>query len=287
MHSQAMAKMLASSCVTRTVVTPRLRFRVRISSSSSAERIGSSPADGSSRNRSGGSSASARAMPARFFMPPEISAGRWFSKPSSPTSRSFARTTTSIAFASRSLHLRSGSETFSASVIDPNSAPDWNSTPKRGGPSSWAGGAPPTSTRPASGRSNPIRLRSSVDFPLPLLPRIANTSPAGTAKSRPSRITVSPYPIERRSTEIIGGSSSESIEHQREDRVEQNDRKQAGHDGRGRRASDALCAARRREPPPACDQRDARPEEDGLEDAREDVPGVDGILGLQEIGGNG
>ena len=43
MHSQAIAKMLASSWVTSTVVTPRLRFSVRISSSSSTELTGIEP----------------------------------------------------------------------------------------------------------------------------------------------------------------------------------------------------------------------------------------------------
>ena len=129
MQCLVIAKMLRSSCVTAIVVMPRLAFSVAMRSSSSAEVTGSRPADGSSRNSRGGSSASARAIPARFFMPPEISAGRWFSKPSSPTRRSFDRTIVSIALRSRLVHFASGKATFSASVIEPKSAPDWKSTP--------------------------------------------------------------------------------------------------------------------------------------------------------------
>jgi hypothetical protein len=46
----ATRKMLGSSWVTMTMVMPRSRLSVRMSSSSSAAEIGSSPADGSSKN---------------------------------------------------------------------------------------------------------------------------------------------------------------------------------------------------------------------------------------------
>src|SRR5690606_26222760 len=71
----AIAKMLGSSCVTMTTVAPRLSRSSRIRSSSRRELIGSSPAEGSSRNSTSGSSAMARARPARLRMPPLISAG--------------------------------------------------------------------------------------------------------------------------------------------------------------------------------------------------------------------
>ena len=70
-----MAKMLASSWVTMTMVAPRLSRSSRIRSSRRREVIGSSPADGSSKKRMSGSSAIARASPARFVMPPLISEG--------------------------------------------------------------------------------------------------------------------------------------------------------------------------------------------------------------------
>jgi hypothetical protein len=59
-------KMLGSSCDTTTLVVPRLRLICTINASSSAEVTGSSPADGSSKNRTLGSSAIARARAARF-----------------------------------------------------------------------------------------------------------------------------------------------------------------------------------------------------------------------------
>ena len=120
----AATKMLPRSWVTITNVTPRLSESRRIVASSDAAVIGSRPDDGSSMNRIDGSSAIARAMPARFCMPPESSAGRWPVNPSRPTSSSFIRATRSIASSGRSVYSSSGSRTFSSSVIDPNSAPD-------------------------------------------------------------------------------------------------------------------------------------------------------------------
>ena len=122
---------LPRSCVTITNVTPRFSARRRIVASSDAAVIGSRPDDGSSRNRIDGSSAIARAMPARFCMPPESSAGMCPVNASSPTSSSFIRATRSIASSGRSVYTSSGRRTFSSSVIDPNSAPDWYMTPNR------------------------------------------------------------------------------------------------------------------------------------------------------------
>src|SRR4030095_359735 len=96
MQRSAMVKMLDSSCETTTIVAPRLLFTCKISSSSSAEVIGSSPADGSSKNRMAGSSASARASAARFLMPPDNSAGMRSSNPSSFTIASLIRTSNSM-----------------------------------------------------------------------------------------------------------------------------------------------------------------------------------------------
>ena len=67
--------MLWSSWVTTTNVMPRPRDSSRIVWSRPAEVIGSSPAEGSSRNRIPGSSAMARAMAARFCIPPESAEG--------------------------------------------------------------------------------------------------------------------------------------------------------------------------------------------------------------------
>ena len=66
---------IVTQWVTITMVAPRLSRSSRISSSSRAALMGSSPADGSSKKSISGSSAMARAKPARFIMPPEISEG--------------------------------------------------------------------------------------------------------------------------------------------------------------------------------------------------------------------
>ena len=93
--------------------------------------MGSSPAEGSSRNRIGGSSAMARAIPARLAMPPEISAGSRSAASDSPTRPSLTRATSARASAGRSVCSCSGTSTFSAKVEDPNSAPDCHMTPIR------------------------------------------------------------------------------------------------------------------------------------------------------------
>src|SRR5262249_10598743 len=76
MESSPIDRMLASSCDTITMVAPMMSRTPTMSSSRSREVIGSGPADGSSRKRMSGSSASARASPARFCMPPLISDGK-------------------------------------------------------------------------------------------------------------------------------------------------------------------------------------------------------------------
>ena len=57
------------------IVVPNISRIWSTNSSSRRDVIGSSPAEGSSRNTIAGSRARARASPARFFMPPLISAG--------------------------------------------------------------------------------------------------------------------------------------------------------------------------------------------------------------------
>ena len=70
-----------------------------------------------------GSSAIARAIAARFCMPPLISEGRCPQKAPSPTSSSFMRAIRSIAGCGSAVYSSSGRRTFSSSVIEPNSAP--------------------------------------------------------------------------------------------------------------------------------------------------------------------
>ncbi len=68
-------KMLSNSCDTTTQVVPKSSRIRRINASISRAVTGSNPAPGSSKKTIEGSIARARAMPARFFMPPDSSAG--------------------------------------------------------------------------------------------------------------------------------------------------------------------------------------------------------------------
>ncbi len=124
-----MAMIEASSCVTTTQVVPSVSRRLRINLSSPAEVTGSSPAEGSSSIKIGGSSAKARAMAARLIMPPESSEGRRRAASPNPTSPSFSRAISAQAAAGISVNTESGRETFSSRFIEPNNAPDWNITP--------------------------------------------------------------------------------------------------------------------------------------------------------------
>src|SRR5262245_13830356 len=75
------------------------------------------------------------------------------------------------------------------------------------------GGWPPISApsrrmRPAIGARKPLIVLSAVDFPLPLAPRRATTSPRPTAKSTPRRTWTRPYPATSPSTASTAGSAS-------------------------------------------------------------------------------
>ena len=256
------------------MVRPRLAFSVRISSSSSTELTGSRPADGSSRKSSGGSSAIARAMAARFFMPPEISAGRWFSKPSRPTRRSLARTMASIASASRSVHFSSGSATFSPTVIEPKSAPDWNSTPAGGAPSA-PGGAPAVDADRAAHRlleadqvaeQGRLAAAAAAEDREHLAGATVKLEVLEQRRCRPSRSSAVPP----RSCGLT--HRPEGVEEDGEDRVDQHDGEQARHDRRGRAAADALGAAAGGEAVLAGDERDREAEDDALQQPRDRRP---------------
>ena len=75
--------------------------------------MGSSPAEGSSRKRMSGSSAMARARAARFLIPPLSSAGKYSSKPPSPTSSSLSRISSRMSGWGSRLNSWRGSAMFS------------------------------------------------------------------------------------------------------------------------------------------------------------------------------
>jgi len=139
--------------VTITTVRPRMRLSTRIRSSSSTDVTGSSPAEGSSRNMRLGSRAIARAIAARLLMPPDSSEGSLSSSPRSPTRQSFALTMAPMASGFRSVQVTRGRPTFSPTVIEAKRAPDWNTTPKAGRPTSnWRFASPAMTTAPRGAR---------------------------------------------------------------------------------------------------------------------------------------
>src|SRR5882672_5385305 len=219
-------------------------------------------------------------------MPPDSSAGMWFSKPPSPTRRSLLRTTASIAWRGRSVQVASGSATFSPRVIEPNSAPDWNSTPQSGAREPSCGSAPSTRISPRIGSSRPIMCRSKVVFPLPLPPRIAKISPRSTWKSMFSSSTTPSNPSATPDT-LRCGSDVPGIEHHGERRVDDDQREEHRHHRGGGGAADALGSATRREPELATDQRDRHAERERLDEPRRDVPERESQLRLGEIRGEG
>ncbi len=131
-----------------------------------------------------GSSASARARPARFFMPPESSEGCFGAAVSSrPTIESFIEAISFISSWDMVVYSRNGTWIFSAIVWEENSAPSWNSTPQRISISRIcvslrsAVFLPNTSTVPDWNWFSPMMERSSTDLPVPEPPTTPSTSP--------------------------------------------------------------------------------------------------------------
>jgi hypothetical protein len=204
-----MAYKVSRSCVTRNTVRPSASRKVRISLSKAAAPIGSSPAVGSSRNRMSGSSASARASAARLTMPPDRSDG--YLAPASggrPASAILSPASPAASRRDRPACSISGSVTFSATVSDENSAPCWNSTPKRRSMRlrcslvSVVRSAPSTWMRPAAGRLSPAMVRSSTDLPVPEPPTTPRISPRRTSRSSPSCTTCGPKRFTRPRTSM-------------------------------------------------------------------------------------
>ena len=70
-----------------------------------------------------------RASAARFSIPPDSSEGIRSSKPARLTTSSFMRDMMRIVFSSSRVWCRSGNSIFSATDIEPSSAPPWKATP--------------------------------------------------------------------------------------------------------------------------------------------------------------
>src|SRR5712691_5976866 len=183
----------STSCVTMSTVLP-VAATMRISSSCSRARVRASSApNGSSSSRTLGSIDSARAMPTRCFMPPEISCGYLcWACPSCTSSR--ARRTRSFiaAFFSVAPNTRStASWTFSKQVSQGSREWFWNTTPR-------SGPGPVTSrsasrTWPPVGLSSPATMLSSVDLPQPECPISDTNSPARMSRLISSRAQNGPF----------------------------------------------------------------------------------------------
>ena len=144
---------------------------------------------------SSGSSAIARASAMRRAMPPDTSAMRSGAAPRRPTALSFISTMSRIMRSGRSVCSRSGKATLSNTVRSVNSAPNWNSMPRRRR-SRYSCVAVArrrrarrrSSTWPCvAGWTPPIR-RSSVVLPQPEPPRMAVTLPRAKRSDTSFRI---------------------------------------------------------------------------------------------------
>src|SRR6266850_5805734 len=221
--------------------------------------------------------ASARASAARFFIPPLRLEGRRLSVPERPTRASFSATIISICGSPSGVCSRSAKPTFSPTVIESKSAPDWKSIPissrsaRSSASSSEATSTPFTRTIPLSGRRSPITCLSSTDLPLPLLPMTTRHSPLGTERSTPRSTSFVPRRFCTPSNRIAGSGKEHPEKEGSEEIVDDQDEKAGGHDRAGGCVPDALGSPLAAEPVVAPHGRDDHAEEERLDQPREDV----------------
>ncbi len=143
-------------------------MRIRVSASSDA--------NGSSSSRTPGSRARARASDVRWAMPPDTSRGRCPANAVKPTTSSSRAT----RWAPSSPEVPGGRPmaTLAARVRHGSSRGSWKANAHRA--SIPAIGVPSMRTAPKVGLSSPAAIRSRVDFPQPLVPRMPTTSPGAT-----------------------------------------------------------------------------------------------------------
>ena len=135
----------------------------------------------------------ARASPTRLRMPPESSAGFFFSVPSNST---ISRTSATHLAISLSEHLpsrRNMKPTFSSTVIESNNAALWNSMPNlRRTSINWRSFIVRcfrrrSNTSPESGWSSASRCFNKTLLPPPLAPMMTTASPLLMRKLTPSK----------------------------------------------------------------------------------------------------
>src|SRR5581483_9184862 len=162
----------------------------RMKSSSSNSRVCESSADsGSSISRIAGRTASARAMPTRWRMPPESCFGQALRKSVSPV-RFSASSIRARRSGCVSVACSNGNSTLPSTVHQGSSAKSWNT--KVSGLRLPDGAAPRHSAAPELGRKRPPRIESSVLLPQPEGPTIATTSPAPTVNDTSSSTSSGP-----------------------------------------------------------------------------------------------
>ena len=174
-------------------------------------RSGRGPAVGSSRNSSSGSSASARARPARLRMPPDSSDGIFGAGIGGQAAHRdlvggdlveqlAARCREKIrGSAPRRSRRRSGSRTGRRPGTARPSGGGRSSPRPRRGRSSFS---PNTSISPSSGVCSPMIERISTDLPVPEPPTTPRISPRRTSRSRSSWMTCSPKLLVRPRTSM-------------------------------------------------------------------------------------
>ena len=152
----------------------------------------------------GARGARARASATRCCSPPDSVVDAAPAEPGRPTSSSSSSTRAATSWSGRPC-IRRPKATLPATSRCGNSAWSWNirPTPRRcGGTARWS--TPSSSTAPPSSGCRPATTRRSVDFPHPLGPSTAITSPGGTSRStsssagRPPKRTVAPRTAEPR-----------------------------------------------------------------------------------------
>ena len=127
--------------------------------------------------------AMARAIPTRFCIPPEISAGNFFSAPSSCTRFKQNFTLSSFSFSVMFPNMEMGKATFCSTVRESNNALPWKSIPISVRTSlrclrfMEVKSLPSYMTFPESTSKSPTMHFVSTDLPLPLRPIMKFTRP--------------------------------------------------------------------------------------------------------------
>src|ERR1700689_291024 len=266
-------------------VRPKVRCRVRTSSSKSPAPIGSRPEVGSSRKTSSGSSASARANATRLIMPPDSSDGkRSATSGFNPTMPSLATVISSSRRWVTLRYSRTGNWMFCRTVSEENSAPCWNrmpqrrSTPRRARASAASRSMPKTSMLPLVLGTSPMMVRVSTDLPAPDGPTKPRISPRWTSRSRPSSTLVEPNCTEISRTRMMASAISGAMSHP--DRGEKDPLHHRSGGGLAQRFGTAL----HREPLDAGDDTDHRGHHRRLDNADGEMIDRDGVAQPQQEG---